>query len=444
MNNNIILFKQQAKHKNNLLIVFVPFFIGNEIINKFTTSDIDFIFICHNNDKSNNPQNIIYDIRKIFHQINLYKNKIIYGRESSFHVMALTAEFLNIKYYIENPLILNFKYFGGNTVISHNDFSKFNKLMKRNATILLNEKTYGYSTTLKTLCKNINIIDINDDFNIYKFLCENVFFINTTDIDNKPIDNFNKYLINKEVIIKKNFIDKELYDIEEINNIKNKNIVIITSKIIVSEIQFTYCKKRSIYTKEERFSQTLDTITSVKKYIPDCHIILFDNSKFNSEEYSILKNNVDVFINITDDENLNHNTDVCNNKLVSELSQHISLYENYLKYINFSNNKHYFKITGRYKINDTFNYDNYDNNKNIFKMKDRNIRYYYTSFFKLDKNHVNYFYNNLKPILNRDYDYLKNFHYEQLIPKIVEDTIEETDNLGITQYISVWDEISCI
>jgi len=251
--------------------------------------------------------------------------------------------------------------------------------------------------------------------------------------------------IHHNIIIKKNFIIKKLDNIElnDIKNIINKNIIVITSKIIVTQNKFTYVNTRSIYSEEERFNQTIETINSIKKYIPDYYIILFDNSKLDDKKKYILINIVNKFINIIDDDNLNHNTDVCDLKLIGELSQHISLYDNYLKYIDFSKNKNYFKISGRYVINNTFNYNNYNNNLIIFKrnMELKHIKYYYTSFFKINITNINYFYEKMKEIiLKYPYEELKKYDYEVLIPKILEDKIQLVNNLGITQRIAVWNK----
>ena len=61
-----------------------------------------------------------------------------------------------------------------------------------------------------------------------------------------------------------------------------KNIVLITSKIIVSRNIFSYISIRSIYSIEERFKQIKETIISIRKNIPDVCIFLIDNSNFEN------------------------------------------------------------------------------------------------------------------------------------------------------------------
>lgn len=256
--------------------------------------------------------------------------------------------------------------------------------------------------------------------------------------------NLDFYQNNK--IIKRTFNINNLdaNEIDDIKNINNKNIIVITSKIVVSNNNFTYVNKRSIYSEEERFNQTIETINSIKKYIPNYYIILFDNSNLSNNQINILNNIVDKFINITTDINLNHNTDVCDLKLISELSQHIYLYEHFLKHINFSKNLHYFKISGRYIINSNFNYENYDNEHIIFKKieNSNNIELYYTSFFKINITNINYFYENLILLLNNlSYSEFNKYIFEGLIPNIFKNNLMTIKCLGITQRIAVFNQI---
>ena len=57
-----------------------------------------------------------------------------------------------------------------------------------------------------------------------------------------------------------------------------------------------------------------------------------------------------------------------------------------------------FKISGRYVINDTFNYEYYDNKDNLFKnakIKDRSD-YHFTSFYKIAGCNIITYYEKLK------------------------------------------------
>lgn len=230
------------------------------------------------------------------------------------------------------------------------------------------------------------------------------------------------------------------------NNISGKNIVFITSKIIVSNDSFSYIKKRSCYTQQERMTQTMNTIKSIRKYIPDSHIVLLDNSILNLLEKNILDNIVDTFINITNNDSLNYYTNVFQYKAFGEMSQQLQFLELFLK-TDYTKIRNFFKITGRYEINETFDYNQYDNNLNIFKKVDyiTDRKYYYTCFYKLDKSilkEVQKIF--LKLFLNKKKYMNDHSDFEVIFPYAIINKINLVDNLGIIENIGVWKQIKNI
>jgi hypothetical protein len=225
------------------------------------------------------------------------------------------------------------------------------------------------------------------------------------------------------------------------------NIVFISSKIYTSNVPFSYADKRSIYTTEERFNQTLATIDSVRQYIPNSFIILFDNSLFPELEYNILNSKVNVFINNQSDKTIYNYTNVKTVKLYGELAQtaFVARYirEN-LKYMNIQN---FFKISGRYLINSTFNYSQYENGINMFKkngaVTDRD--YYYTSFYKIGRNFLSEYFDIIANMYNDSvYSPYDNYDWEVILPLKMNHNFERVTNLGITQHISAWNQVDMI
>ena len=51
---------------------------------------------------------------------------------------------------------------------------------------------------------------------------------------------------------------------------------------------------KGIYSIEQRFSQTLETINSVRKYVNNAYVILIDNSELPESYVESLKNQVDL------------------------------------------------------------------------------------------------------------------------------------------------------
>lgn len=223
--------------------------------------------------------------------------------------------------------------------------------------------------------------------------------------------------------------------------INNQNLVLITSKIKVSNVKFTYSPVRSTYSLEERYAQTFETIETIRKYIPNSYIVLFDNSNFSKYEITQLSSVVDNFINITNDAELNYYTNESVTKAFGDIIQQIKIYDYFIKTIDISNVKNFFKISGRYLINENFNYLTiYNNDANVIKknqlVKDR--EYYYTSFYKLTNTNIEFYFNELKQIIKNETLYY-NVDCEVIVGQILKKTqnliIAET--LGITQRIAI-------
>jgi hypothetical protein len=221
-------------------------------------------------------------------------------------------------------------------------------------------------------------------------------------------------------------------------NIIKKNLVLVTSKIYVSKNKFSYSGTRSSYTPKERYLQTVETIYTIKKYIPNSYIVLFDNSVFSPKQKIKFTKMVDFFINVTENEELNYYTDVYEYKAFADISQQIAFYDYFLKHINVNNIQHFFKISGRYLINDTFDYNVYNNKYNIMKKNELVLDrdYYFTCFYKLNNNILNTYFDSLKEIRNKKERYT-HMDCEMIIPTILGENKKIVEKLGITQRIAI-------
>jgi hypothetical protein len=320
----------------------------------------------------------------------------------------------------------------------------------------------SYKERIEKLNKK-DVMSFQEDVDTIGNICEKlnnfIVYLDTAEIpkkNNKPIQF--KTLSTPfydNLYIKKDFLEIESkynFDDEMSNFINNmhhskkflndfaehKNIVIITSKIIVSQNKLSYIKNRSIYSIEERYKQTLETIESIRKYIPNSYIIMFDNTEFEENIYKKISNVVDVFINPINDKYIYEYTNICPYKQIAELSQ--------LKYIlHYISNKkikftNLFKISGRYIINSNFDYNKYKNNNNIMK-KNNNVNdrlYYYTCFYKIHYDNFNDYINSINTVFNKcliDDIYAGN-DLEVNFPHHL--SFKQINTLGITQRISVW------
>ena len=371
-----------------------------------------------------------------------------------------------VKFYKNNTRV-NFVVFGTVHIDSfinyypYKDINELNKLLKIHKPNILIElsiwnETYSYTLTLSMLTQLPILYLKKNEYSVV----ENRLSVYEKAYSFETVDEFTKLVHDK----KQNFfytIEPILYfnkfwDIYftssngklNIPKIQNgymfKNIVLITSKIIVSNSPFSYTPIRSIYTKEQRFTQTIKTIESVRRYIPDSYIVLVDNSELNKIEKEILINLTDNLINVVNDETLNYNTNQNELKLFGEAAQQICFYNTFLKKINVKNICNFYKISGRYFINDTFNYNDFNNNLNIFKKNEKVLDrdYYFTSFYKLEPNTLVKYFSELNNVMNNSDKYNKSRvnDFEVIVPKIIENKTL-INNLGITQIYSVWNQI---
>lgn len=295
--------------------------------------------------------------------------------------------------------------------------------------------------------KNDNMDTVSEKFHKYiNFLTKKgVEFKNVNAIRYK-IPRFYKNIINnidgieKEIENYINKLDKITVNIE--------NLVIITSKIIPGNVSWSYINTRSIYSPEERYEQTLETIKSVRKYIKNSFIIMIDDSDFDitNDKYHHLKQNVDILLTPRGN-NLKYFTTYGKFKQIAELS-YIKYLISYIKNNNF-HFKNLFKITGRYCVNDTFSYDTFDNNENIFK---KNIQvtdreYYFTCFYKISNDLFEKYVDSINKTFTNclnDSNYAAKDLEVNLPFNIGVNNIKLVNNLGITQCIGVWKDNSNI
>ncbi len=363
----------------------------------------------------------------------------IYGyKESRTYILYNISRIFVIESQSQNNIENIFNQFENIFLIKINDIKKLYDIdFKKNDIIIfdIHNNNLNISTNDILYIINLSINNFKDSLKLILFT------------DNS--DDINKYsnIIDKtyKIINKSDITDNEEYYKLYYEPIYKKNIVIITSKIYTSNNSFSYVNHRSIYSKDERLSQTINTINSIRNKIPNSYIILFDNSEMDNNEYDLLYNHVEQFINITDNSELNYYTNEYEYKAFAEIFQMIKLYDVFLKKIDSRMINNIFKITGRYILNEHFNYNNYDNDKNIFK-RDYSLdymKYYYTCFYKIDRNFLHEYFKILLETFNHK-EYYLNKNLEEIIPEVINYNFIEYQELGITQYIAVFNQINNI
>lgn len=163
------------------------------------------------------------------------------------------------------------------------------------------------------------------------------------------------------------------------------DIFLIISVIDARESPLSYSKTRSIYTKEQRLIQTEKTILSIKKYVPDSKIFLFEAGQSDYENN--FSKQVDKYFYVGD-KYLIRNMVNSKFKGIGEISIILKalklLKENKL----LNNFELVFKISGRYTINSNFNRKNWISNKFNF-LKINNC--YSTRLYAIPRSSINYY-----------------------------------------------------
>ena len=155
----------------------------------------------------------------------------------------------------------------------------------------------------------------------------------------------------------------------------SKNTVLVTSAIYTNY---------GIYNKDQRIEQTLATVLSAKKYIPNSTVILIDNSKEDiqqdtSAELEALIDAVDYYIDNSSDPDIKHfHANVTNYDIGKNAMECLGMFKA-LNYIvtdqdimnDITASNRIFKLSGRYQVTDKFDVTKFDNEETMCLRKDR-------------------------------------------------------------------------
>lgn len=158
------------------------------------------------------------------------------------------------------------------------------------------------------------------------------------------------------------------------------NLVLITSVINTPNLPLSYSKVRSVFTRGQRFTQTKQTIESIKEKIPDHKMMIVECTDFTKEEKDYFDKECDYVLNLWDRKEV-HKKIFGPSKSLGEGTMTIEALEYIFEQkIEFEN---LYKICGRYWLNADFKYNAYNNSSDIFKKIDNNINNIFTSFYKV-------------------------------------------------------------
>lgn len=161
------------------------------------------------------------------------------------------------------------------------------------------------------------------------------------------------------------------------------DIFVITSVINTGNRAWSYTSIRSVYTPQERFEQTLQTIKSIRDYTSNSKILLVECSELSAEMTHELKSRVDIF------EQLYHNEEIrsiclqTSKKGYGEATQTAAA----IRIIKDSglNFRRIFKISGRYWLKDSFCPEAFSEELFTFKAPHPGIASYSTVLYSVPK-----------------------------------------------------------
>jgi hypothetical protein len=144
---------------------------------------------------------------------------------------------------------------------------------------------------------------------------------------------------------------------------KKKNVAKKYGVFITSAVN----AKFSLYSPEERLEQTLQTIASVRKYIPNAVICLTECSQpsVSSEIEQQLAEHIDHYIDFSNDENVKYIHDTIEVQDIVKNLTELSVVYNLIGLAQdegwFDDCERVFKVSGRYELTDRFNVVDYEN-----------------------------------------------------------------------------------
>jgi hypothetical protein len=157
------------------------------------------------------------------------------------------------------------------------------------------------------------------------------------------------------------------------------DIFLITSVINTGDAPWSYTNTRSFFSSEERFQQTLYTIESIRRLGGAIKIFFVECSLLSDEQEKNISSKVDYFVNLYGDEDGKNACLVTYKKGYGEAVQTKKVVE-YIMENNISFRR-FFKISGRYYLNNFFNENKYSVDSFTFSKKFPDSNSYATTLY---------------------------------------------------------------
>lgn len=219
---------------------------------------------------------------------------------------------------------------------------------------------------------------------------------------------------------------------EYYSNTGKKNLVLITSVINTVASPLAYANVRSVFSKEDRIQQTKFTIQSVRKKIPNSYIVIIEGSEIDIEEFDNLVDNI-YFVS-------SETKTFINGKLkgLGETAQLLDYFKN--NEVNINTYKTITKLSGRYYLNDHYNFNSMPLNKICAARENPN--WIFTSSYRLPGINILEYIVELNRVFNIYIDYTRDNDSELSLESVMFNSIDASNiyhpkKYGVSGYISV-------
>lgn len=131
-----------------------------------------------------------------------------------------------------------------------------------------------------------------------------------------------------------------------------------TAWVITSAIN----TKFGVYTSEQRLTQTLATIASIRKHVPDAKIFAVELAGIapTEEQKKIMLENVDQYVILSQDQDVIDIFNSTDNWDIVKNTTEVMGFARALPQFDFTGIDRVFKISGRYTLSDSFNITRFD------------------------------------------------------------------------------------
>lgn len=144
----------------------------------------------------------------------------------------------------------------------------------------------------------------------------------------------------------------------------NKDVFLITSVINTGTKSWSHHETRSLHTPKQRFTDTLETIASIRDLPSNPIIVLAEGSHLEDSMKSELAGAVDHFLHLADDPEVHASCIQTEKKGYGEIVKTLRCL-NFLQDNGIVFNR-FFKISGRYALDPTFNIDQFSHTEYTF------------------------------------------------------------------------------